>query len=328
MKTYRKELSGITTNNLEDGDNAKKSYTDYVAEKKEKVERFSLKAVEELGKVQFDFPNPKDHNEYVEKSARLNHIGTMAMDLFQSIKPLKGNKIAPTDAKMNKLTERSQTVYDYVSTKLYPLIQINNCVRKYSGFLASKVFVETNEFFPFNHVNVAAQAKASLNKIYEKTRDVKTFGDIMNNEKLNCDLSAIGFTVNNMLYVNDEREAKAHLSAFLRAKKPVDTAYINEQNKCALNFGKPYFYTIDEGTIISGYNDSINKMKTFVDTEKTIREGGSVSQAFEDKIRTDKENVREVISFDKLLGDKPKETAKTVKSAEMKAPEIKTPDKK
>ncbi|MGM9683434.1 MAG: hypothetical protein ACI3XQ_07535, partial [Eubacteriales bacterium] len=184
----------MQSKNLQDNDKTREAYLNYTLGKKEKLELFSLRALEAIEREPIIRPNPTDYNEVVGQITKMNGFFNMAHDFIQSIQPLSANKIAPTNTKANILTDRSSTIRDYINSKLYPVSSMAFCTKKFSDALASDTFVRTSDTVddPYT-VTWAAQSKAALIYYYDQTVDLKNYGDIMNDAKLNSYLSAIVF---------------------------------------------------------------------------------------------------------------------------------------
>ena len=313
---------------IEDGDGAKKSYTDYIMDKKERVEIFALKGMEALGKERFELPDPYDQMGFAENYSKTARLGEIAQDLAQSISPLANNKLIPTDPGVKKRAERSEAVFNYVNTRVAPITDITWCMQKYGGFLASNAFVGINEEVPDSaHIMLSAQSKNSLKKIYDMTRNVNTISDIIDNSNLSNDVGAVALFGRDISFFDNHKKAKAHLECFLRPENPVSTIAISDDFNKVINMGTCLDLSQDRFNIVNDFNKATNAMNAYVNTKDVIEKGGMVSEAFIKNVEKEKNTQRNPIPFNELIGATNEKTTKSTAKAPVKSTELKAEKK-
>lgn len=316
----------MQSKNLQDNDKTREAYLNYTLGKKEKLELFSLRALEAIEREPIIRPNPQDYNEVVGQITKMNGFFNMAHDFIQSIQPLTANKIAPTNTKANILTDRSSTIHDYINSKLYPVSSMAFCTKRLSNALASDTFVRTSDTVddPYT-VTWAAQSKAALIYYYDQTIDLKNYGDIMNDAKLNSYLSAVVFESRSDNFT--EKQAETYLKYDLQIPLANNILIYDREGKIMKKDQKIEDFTPSINNAAAGYRNDVDKMRAYVDTDEIIKNKGSVAKTFEEAIAVGKEVIREAVTLDNLMkkDKKPEQTAKK-KPAEKKTPEIKTPE--
>lgn len=313
---------------IKDGDGAKKSYTDYIMDKKERVEIFALKGMEALGKERFELPDPYDQMGFAENYSKTARLGEIAQDLVQSISPLANNKLIPTDPEVKKRAERSEAVFNYVNTRVAPITDITFCMQKYGGFLASNAFVGINEEVPDSaHIMLSAQSKNSLKKIYDMTRNVNTISDLIDNSNLSNDVGAVAFFGRDISFFDNHKKAKAHLECFLRPENPVSTIAISDDFNKVINMGTCLDLSQDRFNIVNDFNKATNAMNAYVNTKDVIEKGGMVSEAFIKNVEKEKNTQRNPIPFNELIGATNEKTTKLTAKAPVKSTELKAEKK-
>ena len=318
----------LKANGIEDGDGAKKSYTDYIMDKKERVEIFALKGMEALGKERFELPDPYDQMGFAESYSKTARLGEIAQDLAQSISPLANNKLIPTDSGVKKRAERSEAVFNYVNTRVAPITDISCCMRKYGGFLASNAFVGINEEVPDSaHIMHSAQSKNSLKKIYDMTRNVNTISDLIDNSNLSNDVGTVAFFGRDVSFFENHKKAKAHLECFLRPENPVSTIAISDDFNKVINMGTCLDLSQDRFNIVNDFNKATNAMNAYVNTKDVIEKGGMVSEAFIKNVEKEKNTQHNPISFNELIGATNEKTTKSTAKAPVKSTELKAEKK-
>lgn len=314
----------IRDKELKDDAAGKQAYVNYFYDKREKVEKFTMRAVEAIGREPLVHLDPCDHAQFSKNYVNRDSFHTMVYDIFQALVPLKTTAIVSTE-ETKALTQRSTAVVDYMAAKLNPVLAMGGCARRYGNFMASNDFAGTSESFNMINVNRAAEAKAALNAFYQKTQDFKTYADILFDEKQNKNLTTIAAQGDYCPHYLDEEAAKRAYQAYLHTENRDMTLFtIYEDMNITFSNGhqKDIKFLKDRST--RQYDSGVEEMKPFVDTEMAIRNGVSVSEAFDEKVKADKQARNNVITFEDLaledVGAKTKtEAAKEEKALEADA---------
>lgn len=315
----------IGDNGLESNDAGKKAYLNYVYDKKEKLEKFTLRGVEAISREPVIHLDPFDHTQFSSNYNKYDRFASVVADFYQSVAPLKRTAVVSTP-ETKALTDRSAAVFEYMESKIYPLYNHSFCARAYGGYMASNAFVvdhtaatrqgeekdELDKFYsnivPFV-VNLQAEAKAALNSYYLKTKDCESYADIMLNEEMNKSLYMLTHQVRSFSpNVDDTETAKKSVAIYL------PTEYRDYEGAIKIyedrNTVKTYTYSKDlQGERITAekaFEDGVNAMKPYIDTENVLNNGGLVSEVFDKMVEEDnlyKQFRDTFVTYDNLVNE-------------------------
>lgn len=295
---YDKFIQGKEFENEEAG---QKAYINYVYDKREKVEKFTLRAVEAIAREPIARLDPFDHTQFSSNYVKQHNIGDMAFDLFQSVATLKEINVIPTP-ETKALTNRSAAVFDYMAAKINPIIGLDTCGRLYGSYMTSKAFVGLNESMEYTSINYTAEAKAGLDAFYVKTEGCESYADIMFNEELNNTLTTLTVQAGFCPHIADKDAALKSYNYYLPTESrnvALITIYDGTNTVFSNGHIKNFKHIRDE--IENQFRTGVNSMMPYVDTEIVINGNNLVSEAFEERVRADKQARNNVISFDDLV---------------------------
>ncbi|MGN0679128.1 MAG: hypothetical protein ACI4JS_05640 [Oscillospiraceae bacterium] len=314
----------IGDNKLENNNAGKKAYLNYVYDKKEKLEKFTLRGVEAISREPVIRLDPFDHTQFSANYNKYNRFASMVGDFYQSVAPLKKTAVVSTP-ETKALTDRSAVVFKYMESKIYPILNHCYCARAYGGYMRSKAFVvvdhtainrqgeekdELDNFYskidPIT-VNLQAEAKAALDIYHLKTVNCNTYADIMFDEEMNISLSTLTGQAKNCAYENKIEPAKRSLEYYLPSEnRDISPIVINEPRNEMISHGFLKNFLDERFRAENAYEDSVDAMKCYIDTENVLNNGGLVSEAFDKIVEEDnlyKQFRDTFVTFDNLVNE-------------------------
>lgn len=314
----------IGDNGLENNDAGKKAYLNYVYDKKEKLEKFTLRGVEAISREPVIRLDPFDHTQFSSNYNKYNRFASVVADFYQSVAPLKRTAVVSTP-ETKALTDRSAVVFEYMESKIYPILNHCYCARAYGGYMRSKAFVvvdhtaisrqgeekdELDNFYsnidPYT-VNLQAEAKAALDIYHLQTRNCNTYADIMFDEEMNISLTTLTGQAKNCAYENKIEPAKRSLEYYLPSEnRDISPIVINEPRNEIISHGFLKSFLDERFGAEYAYEDSVAAMKRYIDTENVMNNGGLVSEAFDKMVEEDNlyKKFRDTfVTFDNLVNE-------------------------
>lgn len=259
---------------------AKKAYFEYVFKRKENVEKVAIKAFEAIGRMPIMRLDPNNQTEFAKNYAKYDQITNIMQDFSQAFVTLYKNSIAPTDERAKLLTNRGDTVYNYINSKIFPFKQTATCVLNYANFLSGDDFVGTGapQFDIF--VNQAAMGKTALEYFNEKTQGMNTYNDLFDNEEVNAKISA----VSTVLYNTDMDEERAnHYIDRLRDNNTLDMD-VHEEIGYIYNYNERLKFSEIQKDKKEKYSQNMEKMSAYVDLDNIKENNELLSDKFEEAI--------------------------------------------
>ena len=259
---------------------AKKAYFEYVFKRKENVEKVAIKAFEAIGRMPIMRLDPNNQTEFAKNYAKYDQITNIMQDFSQAFVTLYKNSIAPTDERAKLLTNRGDTVYNYINSKIFPFKQTAACVLNYANFLSGDDFVGTGapQFDIF--VNQAAMGKTALEYFNEKTQGMNTYNDLFDNEEVNAKISA----VSTVLYNTDMDEERAnHYIDRLRENNTLDMD-VHEEIGYIYNYNERLKFSEIQKDKKEKYSQNMEKMSAYVDLDNIKENNELLSDKFEEAI--------------------------------------------
>lgn len=259
---------------------AKKAYFEYVFKRKENVEKVAIKAFEAIGRMPIMRLDPNNQTEFAKNYTKYDQITNIMQDFSQAFVTLYKNSIAPTDERAKLLTNRGDTVYNYINSKIFPFKQTAACVLNYANFLSGDDFVGTGapQFDIF--VNQAAMGKTALEYFNEKTQGMNTYNDLFDNEEVNAKISA----VSTVLYNTDMDEERAnHYIDRLRENNTLDMD-VHEEIGYIYNYNERLKFSEIQKDKKEKYSQNMEKMSAYVDLDNIKENNELLSDKFEEAI--------------------------------------------
>lgn len=259
---------------------AKKAYFEYVFKRKENVEKVAIKAFEAIGRMPIMRLDPNNQTEFAKNYSKYDQITNIMQDFSQAFVTLYKNSIAPTDERAKLLTNRGDTVYNYINSKIFPFKQTAACVLNYANFLSGDDFVGTGapQFDIF--VNQAAMGKTALEYFNEKTQGMNTYNDLFDNEEVNAKISA----VSTVLYNTDMDEERAnHYIDRLRENNTLDMD-VHEEIGYIYNYNERLKFSEIQKDKKEKYSQNMEKMSAYVDLDNIKENNELLSDKFEEAI--------------------------------------------
>lgn len=259
---------------------AKKAYFEYVFKRKENVEKVAIKAFEAIGRMPIMRLDPNNQTEFAKNYSKYDQITNIMQDFSQAFVTLYKNSIAPTDERAKLLTNRGDTVYNYINSKIFPFKQTAACVLNYANFLSGDDFVGTGapQFDIF--VNQAAMGKTALEYFNEKTQGMNTYNDLFDNEEVNAKISA----VSTVLYNTDMDEERAnHYIDRLRENNTLDMD-VHEDIGYIYNYNERLKFSEIQKDKKEKYSQNMEKMSAYVDLDNIKENNELLSDKFEEAI--------------------------------------------
>ena len=295
---YDRFIHGKEFENEEAG---RKAYINYVYDKREKAERFTLRAVEAIAREPVTRLDPFNHTQFSANYVKQHSIYEMAAELFQCAAPLKEIQIASTP-ETKALTNRSTAVFNYMSAKLNPIMGLESCARLYGSYMTSRAFVGLNESMCSYSINFAAEAKAGLQAVFAATEGCASYADIMYNEKLNNTVTTIAAQADicpNMA----NKDAAVKLYNYYLPTEYSKTALVTvfPESNTTISCGVMKNFKTLRNDAEKQFKVGVEAMKPYVDTETVIKDKALVSEAFEEMAGADKQARSSVVTFDDLV---------------------------
>lgn len=314
----------IGDNGLENNDAGKKAYLNYVYDKKEKLEKFTLRAVEAISREPVIRLDPFNHTQFSANYNKYDRFSSMVLNLFQSVAPLYKTAVVSTP-ETEALTKRSTAVFDYMCAKINPLLKHSQCSKVYGGYMASNAFVvvdhtavtrqgeakdELDNFYSQiipSVVNLQAEAKAALDIYHFKTKNCNTYAGIMFDEKMNISLATITDQANDCAYENKIEPAKRSLEIYLPSEnRDISPIVINEYTNEVVSYSYAKEIRDERLSAEKAYKDGVNAMKPYIDTENVLKNGGLVSEVFDKMVEEDnlyKQFRDTFVTYDNLVNE-------------------------
>ena len=297
---------------IEQGDEARKQYNNYLLQKREKAEIFCANTYEALRNIKVPVIDCNNLSEVAEKGIAVSRLGDITRDFLQAVAPIAINHIAPTDPSISAAAERSSNLYQYISSKALPLRKIGKSMSNLTNHVASETFTTMPSDKKLS-IQRAAASKTLLN--YLNRQHASTYSDIMDNDELSNTIVGINATTEN-LQTNYSDEVYRNLNDFVATGKnsPVIDTNTKEISLCGetINYAANYtFFETQLNADINKYNESVNRLGDNAKrmspseihaaiVEMTNKEFASA--AADKSAERTKEMEDDVISLDDLIG--------------------------
>ena len=294
----------------------RKSYNEYVLGKKQDLMKLSTEMYEALKKQEYKAPDPNDPEACIRDHALNDAYFTMICDYVQVFGAIRDNDLNPSDPSALPEVERTQAINNYEYYKTMPLQSYFSAYSKYMDYLSSDAML-SNDTVDSVAVDMAARGKAFLEHAAEWAKGKKTWGEIMDDQKLGLQIGGCAFTC-----LGDDE-------SYNKAMNNVNYAYLHSTDK---NFGyidiDPEHFEFKRLGFVTNREESLQANK--IATEDAINEAAKhlpegfekdLDEAFGKVIAPEKETkapVREKMSFDDLLGSPAKRVSKSVAHSEKK----------
>lgn len=294
----------------------RKSYDEYVLGKKQDLMKLSTEMFEALKKQEYKAPDPNDPEACIRDHALNDAYFTMICDYVQVFGSIRDNDLNPSDPNALPEVERTQAINNYEYYKTMPLQSYFSAYSKYMDYLSSDAML-SNDTVDSVTVDMAARGKAFLEHAAEWTKGKKTWGEIMDDQKLALQIGGCA----SMCLGDDE--------SYNKAMNNVNYAYLHstDKNFGYINIDPEHFEFKRLGTVTNNEDvlqaNKIAAEDAINEAAKYLPEGfeKDLDEAFGKVIAPVKETkapVREKMSFDDLLGSPAKRVSKSVAHSEKK----------
>ncbi len=311
---------------LEQNDETRKQYNDYVSEKKERVEKFCAKAYDALRAVEMpQVISANDPMEFAKNHEKMVAMGGLACDFSQMFDCVGKNKLNPSDPSAKAATDRQSAMQEYTYYKVMPMQRITGAAVNYANFMASKDYTDPTKNFEKIVMDTNARTKAYLDMVAKETKGIRTWGELFDNAEVCHKINGFGMGATMANPDISDEMAQAHMN-YIFAKNPTEpTVKYDIENKAIIDFGdsEDFSFTID------GFKTNIDNaeagMKPYFDMAKDVDPKlglSGIQNSVIDKMNSAKESEKELvseeISFEELLSEKEQPVNK--------APEKKEPE--
>lgn len=294
-----------------DSPEARKSYNEYVLDKKQELMSLSNRMFETLKKQEYIAADPNDPESCIKNHELTSNYFGMVCDFVQVFSPMRDNELNPSDPSAKNEVERTSAINNYQYYNLMPLQTYYTAYSKYMDFLSSDYMLAKDNDSTL--MDMAAHGKCFLENVQQWTKGKKTWGDIANDRKLANDINSTGA----MCCVEDANFQFDPMN-------DINFAYLHSTDK---NFN---YMTIDPSRAAFkrlGFKTSNEEIcrDNLQDYEKAEREAAkylpwnftqNLDKAYTEMIAKEKEAnkapVREKMDFNELVGDSAKHVVKSV----------------
>ena len=310
---------------LEQNDETRKQYNDYVSEKKEKVEMFCAKAYEKLREV--EFPQVVDANDPMKFAAnyeKMAAMGGLACDFSQMFECVGKNTLNPSDPAAKAADDRQAALREYTYYKVMPMQRITGAATSYSDFMKSRDYTNPTENFEAVLFNLNARTKSYLEMVAKETKGIRTWGELFDKTELCSKINGFGIAAPMPSPMLDEERANAHVKYVYSRDPAAKTVEFDLAKNSLIDSGN----SEDLSFTINGFKNNLEsaeaQMKPYFEMAEADPKLGfsEVYGKAVEKMNSAKESKKELlseeISFDDLLSDD--------KQPVNKAPEKKEPE--
>ena len=271
---------------------SKKAYREYYLNQSAKLEKFMCKSYDALRAENFEFPDPNDYNDIIQKYARFQLMGQFTQDLTQAVE-LKGhaaevNIFDKNDPVSVEAGKRICSLNEYISAKVGTLTAMHKPIQSYYEFLSSPAFAmaENHSIYTPGIVN-AAKGKAAMQFCHDAVHEnnVDCLARIFDNDDLSSQLGAFK---EHFMQSNNKQLADTAFDNFLCTNDPeMKTVVYDANTNKVVFFGKdiPAGEIMDTTSTVNAYykdnaygQANYNKYFTY-DTTMTF------TDAYEDGVR-------------------------------------------
>lgn len=311
---------------LEQNDETRKLYNDYVSEKMEKVEKFCAKSYDVLRKLEVpQVIDPKDPAEFARNYLRMSTLGSLACDFSQAFGTLGRNTLNPSDPTAQAASERQAAMFDFVYYKVLPMQRVTGAATNYANFIASHDYSDLSDDPERTAMDTAARTKAYLNMAGKEVKGIRTWGEVFDNAELCNKLNGFGLAAGMAMGDISAEATDAHIN-YLFSKEPVEpTVKFDIEGKAIIDCGQTEDISLTVDTVTNSIDNSKKGMQPYFDMAKDVDPKLGFAEVHSkaiDKMNSAKESEKEIvseeISFDELLSEKEQPVNK--------APEKKEPE--
>lgn len=298
-----------------DSPEARKSYNEYVLDKKQELMSLSNRMFETLKKQEYIAADPNDPESCIKNYELTSNYFGMICDFVQAFSPMRDNELNPSDPSANNEVDRTSAINNYQYYSLMPLQTYYTAYSKYMDFLSSDYMLAKDEDSTL--MDMAAHGKCFLENVQQWTKGKKTWGDIANDRQLANNINSTGA----MCCVED-------VNFQFNPMNDINFAYLHSTDK---NFN---YMTIDPSRAAFkrlGFETSNEEIcrDNQQDYERAESEAAkylpwgfteNLDKAYTNMIAREKESkkvpMREKMDFDELVGNSTKHIVKSVAPSE------------
>lgn len=294
-----------------DSPEARKSYNEYVLDKKQQIMSLSNRMFETLKKQEYIAADPNDPESCIKNYDLISNYFGMVCDFVQVFSPMHENSLNPSDPSAKPETDRTSAINNYQYYNIMPLQSYYTAYSKYIDFLSSDSMLSKDDDGTL--LDMAARSKSFLENVKDWTDGKKTWGEIIADRKLANEINSCGAAC-----VGDDENYRSD------TMNDINFAYLHSTDK---NF---HYITIDPSRAafkrlgVETSNESLCQ-ENQTDYENAEKEAAkylpegftkNLDEAYTKMIAQEKEAnkapVREKMDFNELLGDSPKHVVKSV----------------
>ena len=165
-----------------DSPEARKSYNEYVLDKKQELVSLSNRMFETLKKQEYIAADPNDPESCIKNYELTSTYFSLVCDFVQVFSPVGDNNLNPSEPSAKKEVERTSAISNYQYFHLMPLQSYYTAYSKYMDFLSSDCMLDKDS--DRSVLDMAARSKCFLENMQQSAKGKKTWGDIAGDRKL------------------------------------------------------------------------------------------------------------------------------------------------